>query len=110
MTDKAIEETIARCKYPPLRVIRPTEKGVLNISVGCSNVDFTKHRERLYRMVIDALDEYPDVAEGLIHFDGVAHFFTYNVMGDYVEVTVTPREVAEKIFQPLGLTTYELFD
>jgi hypothetical protein len=50
--------------------------------------------------------------EGLLELaDGSLHFYTYELRDDLVvEVIVFPRERAESILNPHGLSTYEFFD
>jgi hypothetical protein len=84
---------------------------IMDINFGPSNVDLRQpqHVSHLRSLVLETIKKHPDVAEGVIVFDDVEHFFTYAVKGDMVEVMVLPRELAEEVLNEHDLTTYELF-
>ena len=70
----------------------------------------------LQELVVKTLKEFygtnDNCGEGLFDLDdGSLHFFTYKLRDDLVlEVFLFPRDQAEAILSPHGLSTYELFD
>ena len=70
-----------------------------------------RHRNGLRLQLRQCLNRFPDgCAEGVIDFDGVTHFFTYEVKAGYIEAYTGPRDVVEPELNIEGLSTYELFE
>ena len=68
-------------------------------------------RNGLRLQLRQCLKRFPDgCAEGVIDFDGVTHFFTYEVKAGYIEAYTGPRDVVEPELNIEGLSTYELFE
>jgi hypothetical protein len=72
-------------------------------------VDITRPalHAQLQHWLIDGVKRYPEIFEGVIMLDGVAHFVTCWHRDGVARVYVTPREVAEEILNMEGLSTIE---
>lgn len=72
------------------------------------NLAKPKHLRYLQRYLTEVgLPANPEMAEGVIDFEGVQHFFTYMVEDGMVDMTIAPREDAEALLNEQGLSTHE---
>ena len=76
------------------------------------NLNKPRHVKFLWRYILEeCLPKHPEFCEGVIEFEGVEHFFTYQVVkgdtGDVVELCIAPRDFTETILNLGNLSTHE---